>query len=87
MDLLYLEKKNTYFGEQEWKVIWNNWNLVYAIKAILDGISQSIKRNIGSCVSAKELWVKLEKLYSNEEIAQTNLAICKCNSENITEDE
>ena len=62
----------------------NNAN---AIEAILDGISQSIKRNIGPCVSAKELCVKLEKLYSNKEIAQANLAIYKYDSEDITEDE
>ena len=37
----------------------NNAN---AIGSILDGISQSIKRNIGPCVSAKELWVKLENI-------------------------
>ena len=29
----------------------------------------------------------MEKLYSNEEIAQTNLAICKYDSEDITGDE
>ena len=62
----------------------NNAN---AIEAILDGISQSIKRKIGPCVLAKELWVKLEKLYSNEGIAQINLAICKYDSEDITKDE
>ena len=58
-----------------------------AIEAILDGISQSIKRKIGPCVSAKELCVKLEKIYSNKEIAQENLAIYKYDSEDITEDE
>ena len=62
----------------------NNAN---AIEAILDGISQSIKINIGPCVLAEELWVKLEKIYSNEEITQTNLSICKYDSEDITEDE
>ena len=62
----------------------NNAN---AIEAILDGISQSIKRKIGPCVLAKELWVKLENIYSNEEIAQANLAIFKYDSEDITEDE
>ena len=41
-------------------------NNTYAIEAILDGISQYIKRNIGPCVSTKELWVKLENLYANE---------------------
>ena len=58
-----------------------------AIKAILNGLPQSIRRKIGPCVSAKELWVKLENLYSNEDITQTNLAICKYDSEYITEDE
>ena len=65
----------------------SNKNNANAIAAILDGISQSIKRNIGPCVSAKELQVKLEKIYSIEEISQTNLAICKYDSEYITEDE
>ena len=63
----------------------NKKNNANAIEAILDGISQSIKRKIEPCVSAKELWVKLEKLYSNEEITQTNLVICKYDSEDITE--
>ena len=62
----------------------NNAN---AIEAILDGISQSIKRKIGPCVSSKELWVNLKNIYSNEEIAQANLAIFKYDSEDITEDE
>ena len=38
----------------------NNAN---AMKAILYGLPQSIKNKIGPCVSAKELWVNLEKLY------------------------
>ena len=62
----------------------NNAN---AIKAILDGLPQSIRRKIGPCILAKELWVKLENLHSNEEIAQANLAICKYDSEDINEDE
>ena len=53
------------------------------IEAILYGISQSIKINIGPCVSAKEIWVKLENIYSNEETTQKKLSICKYNSENI----
>ena len=65
----------------------SNKNNANAIEAILDGISQSIKRKIGPCVSAKEPWVKLENIYSNEEITQTNLAICKYDSEDITQDE
>ena len=46
-----------------------------------------LKRKIGPCVSTKELWVKLEKIHSNEEIAQENLVICKYDSEDITKDE
>ena len=32
------------------------------MEAILDGLPQPIKENIGQCISTKELWVKLEKL-------------------------
>ena len=39
-----------------------------AIKTILDGLPQPIKEKIGPCLLTKELWVKLEKLYSVEEI-------------------
>ena len=55
-----------------------------AIEVISNGMSQSIKRKIGPCVSAKELCVKLEKCYSNEGIEQTNIAICMYDSEYIT---
>ena len=33
------------------------------MEAILDGLPQPIKERIGQCISVKELWVKLEKLY------------------------
>ena len=42
----------------------NNAN---AMEAILDGLPQSIKMNIGECVSTKGLWDKLEKLYVHED--------------------
>ena len=62
----------------------NNAN---AMEAILDGLHQSIKRKIGPCVSAKELWVDSKNLYSNKEIAQASLAIVKDGREDIIEDE
>ena len=37
-----------------------------AIEAILDGLSYSIKGKVGQCVLAKELWNKLDDLYSFE---------------------
>ena len=45
------------------------------MEAILDGLPQPIKENIGQCISTKELWVKLEKLYSVEQIAEAILDI------------
>ena len=62
----------------------NNAN---AMAAILDGLPQSINRKIGPCVSAKQLWVNLENIYSNKEIAQESLAIVKDGREDIIEDE
>ena len=52
-----------------------------SIEAILDGLSQPIKDKIRQCISAKELWVKLEKLYSVEERAEESLVILKDDSE------
>ena len=40
------------------------------MQAILDGLPQSVKENIEKCISAKELQVKLENLYSVEEIPE-----------------
>ena len=31
------------------------------MEAILDGLPQPIKENIGQCISSKELWMKLSK--------------------------
>ena len=45
------------------------------MEAILDGLSQPIKENIGQCISAKELWVKLEKIYLVEEREEESLSI------------
>ena len=63
----------------------SNKNNANVIEAILDGKSQSIKRKIGPCASTKELCIKLENIYSNEEITQKNLALFKYDSEYITE--
>ena len=57
-----------------------------AIKAILNGLPQSIRRKIGPCVSAKELWDKLEKLYSNEKTAKASPAIIEDDSDGLNED-
>ena len=42
-------------------------NNLKAMEAIFDGLPQPIKEKIGPCLSTKELWVKLEKLYSVEQ--------------------
>ena len=39
-----------------------------AMEVILDGLPQPIKEKIGQCISAKELWVKLKKLYLVKQI-------------------
>jgi hypothetical protein len=40
-----------------------------ALKVLLNGLSDTIKTSIGLCTSAKDLWIKLEKMYQikNEE--------------------
>ena len=45
------------------------------MEAILDVLPQPIKEKIGQCISAKELWVKLEKLYLVEQRAEARLSI------------
>jgi len=38
-----------------------------AMESILEGLSDSIKEKIGKCNTAKELWLKIEHLYSSKE--------------------
>jgi hypothetical protein len=38
-----------------------------AIDTILDGLTDSVKSKVGSCVSSKELWDKLQDLYVRED--------------------
>ena len=38
-----------------------------AMEAILEGLTDIQKKKIGKCSSAKELWLRLEQLYSNKE--------------------
>ena len=47
------------------------------MEAIFDGFPQPIKENIGPCLLAKELQVKLEKLYSVEQRTETSSPILK----------
>ena len=42
-------------------------NYSMAMEAILEGLIDIQKKNIGKCTSTKELWIRLEKLYSNKE--------------------
>ena len=51
------------------------------MEVILDGLPQPIKENIGPCLSAKELWVKLEKLYSVEHRAEASFSLFKNKSD------
>jgi hypothetical protein len=37
------------------------------IDTILDGLTDSMKSNMGSCASAKYLWDKLQELYARQE--------------------
>ena len=45
------------------------------MEAIHDGLRRPIKENIGQCISTKDLWVKLEKRYLVEQIAEAILDI------------
>ena len=53
------------------------------METILDGLPQPIKEKTWKCISAKELWVKLEKVYSAEEREEATLDIF----ENYNDDE
>ena len=59
------------------------------MEAILDGLPQLIKEKIGQCILAKEIWVKLEKLYLVEQRVEARLDILEDDSEyeEISEDE
>ena len=59
-----------------------------AIEAICDGLTQPIKERIGHCISTKEIWVKLEKLYSIEQRVEARISILEDDShdEEISED-
>ena len=37
------------------------------METILEGLTYIQKTKIGKCISAKELWLRLEQLYSNKE--------------------
>ena len=51
------------------------------MEVMLDGLIPSVKENIGKCISTKELWVKLEKLYLVEEIVEASPTILKIEEE------
>ena len=44
-----------------------NKNNSMAMEVILEGLTHIQKKNIGKCSSAKELWLRLEQIYSNKE--------------------
>jgi hypothetical protein len=37
-----------------------------ALNTIFNGLSGSVKENIGQCTYAKDLWMKLEKVYQDK---------------------
>ena len=51
------------------------------IEAILDRLPQPLKEKIGPCLSAKELWVKLEKIYSAEQRVEARFSLFKNESD------
>ena len=51
------------------------------MEAILNGLPPPIKEKIGKCISAKELQVKLEKLYSIEQRGEAKTYIIEVDSE------
>jgi hypothetical protein len=55
-------KKKSKFAAQK-KAKKNN---VVAFKTIFNGLLGSIKKIIGKCTSAKDLWMKLEKVYQDK---------------------
>ena len=50
---------------------------------ILDGLPQPIKKKTRQCILAKDLWVKLEKLYSVEQRAEEILDIFENYSDDV----
>jgi hypothetical protein len=42
-------------------------NDALALKTILSGLSSPIKESMGQCISAKDLWLKLEETYQSKE--------------------
>ena len=59
----------------------SNKNNSREIEAIVDGLPQPIKEKIGPCILAKELWVKLEKLYSVEQREEARFSLFKNESD------
>jgi hypothetical protein len=41
-------------------------NDALSLKTIFNGLSRSVKESMGQCTSAKDLWLKLEKVYQDK---------------------
>jgi hypothetical protein len=54
-----------------------------ALKILLNGLSNTIKTSIGLCTSAKDLWLKLEKMYQIKNKDTEDIPI-KCEDEDST---
>jgi hypothetical protein len=57
-----LKNKSKFAAQKE-----TNNNDALSLKTISNGLSSSIKQSMGECTSAKDLWLKLEKVYQNKE--------------------
>ena len=57
------------------------------MEAILDGLPQPIKEKIRQCISTKELWVKLKKIYLVKEMTESSHTISKDEDEESCKDE
>jgi hypothetical protein len=57
-----LKNKSKFAAQKEGKK-----NDALALKAIFNGLSSSVKKSMGQCTSAKDLWLKLEKVYQDKE--------------------
>jgi hypothetical protein len=57
-----LKNKSKFVAQREGKK-----NDALALKTILSGLSSPIKKSMEQCISAKDLWLKLEETYQKKE--------------------
>ena len=59
-----------------------NKNNSLAMETILEGLTNHQKKKIGKCISTKELWLKIELIYSTKEQEEE---VMKCMVEDLTD--